>query len=186
MLAFCPCIFLSLLSQRSFLVFSVLRGLLQRHCERKEHCLPPSCWKEKNKCTDSTGANSTGESPIKTAVNGRSPAHTLGTEFYTLFLACKRWCLMGCSAAGNSYRATVPWLCFPWITLTKDCMKNQGSNSLYSPFMLQQHCSKTTRHPKIRLTASWPKNRWCFNTSRSLVPLVFVTNCTTVLNKQRT
>lgn len=63
-------------------------------------------------------------------------------------------------AAGN--RVTVPWLCSPWITLTKDCMKDWGSNSLYSPFMLQQQCRKTTRYRNIRFTASWPMNRWCF------------------------
>lgn len=45
---------------------------------------------------------------MKTAANVIAQAHTLGTAFYMLFLVYKHWCLMGCSAAGNSYRAAVP------------------------------------------------------------------------------
>lgn len=106
-------------------VFCVLHeDLLQRHCERKEHCLPPGsvspgCWKEKNKCTDITGANSTGESLIKPAVNDRASAHTLGTEFYMLFLACKHWCLMQLET-GQQYPGYAllgsPWLRTVWRT----------------------------------------------------------------------
>lgn len=144
-------------------VFCVLHeDLLQRHCERKEHCLPPGCvspgcWKEKKQMHRQHRSKQYWGITDQTSSKWQSISTYIRDRI--LYVIPSLQTLVP-YAAGN--RATVPWLCSPWITLTKDCMKDWGSNSLYSPFMLQQQCRRTTRYPNIRFTASWPMNRWCF------------------------